>query len=425
MSHRLIKHVILFLLFPCIISCSEEATVDNNKIFSEMMTLLNERDFFKLSAKLSLLEVSESPEIQFFTAAAENAFNNLQSSNEIISDLLSESSLPDSLNYKLYALKMNNHLRLYQYREAFDTASIIMDAPAGEIDPVVVSDIENTSKILKAISDIPPQNVNIKNSSTIVIENGRIPVDFDGEMRNYIFDTGANFSLVIQSEAVELGLDIRKAGVEVGTSTDIKIYADIAVAGKLTIGNIDYDNVVFLVVPDEMLTFPGGYKIPGIIGFPVIEAMKEIRFRKDGTLEIPESPSQQDISNIALDELDILTLVEYGADSLICRLDSGANATALYEPFLEKYYASVTADQVIDTLVTGGVGGNIKMPVYNMENVKVKIGNKEIVIPNTSVYTRPVTSEENNYLYGNIGIDVLHNFDEYIINFLTMTLLIR
>ena len=47
----------------------------------------------------------------------------------------------------------------------------------------------------------------------------------------------------------------------------------------------NFKNVVFLVLDDEDISFPQiEYYINGIIGFPVIEAMDEVRISKNNTI---------------------------------------------------------------------------------------------------------------------------------------------
>ncbi len=44
---------------------------------------------------------------------------------------------------------------------------------------------------------------------------------------------------------------------------------------------------MFIVFPDSVLSFAGGaYKINGIIGFPVIEQLQEVRIDKAGFIEV-------------------------------------------------------------------------------------------------------------------------------------------
>ena len=98
-----------------------------------------------------------------------------------------------------------------------------------------------------------------------------------------------------------------------------------------------YRQVVFLVLDDSLLTFPGGFQIPGLIGFPVIEQMIEVRFSRDGQLSVPETAPPRAQRNLALDELTPLVRIRAHDAPLLCRLDTGAGTTEFYEPFYRRF----------------------------------------------------------------------------------------
>src|SRR5690606_30202910 len=105
----------------------------------------------------------------------------------------------------------------------------------------------------------------------------------------FIFDTGANLSTTTQSVARQLNMEIIPVDIEVGTITGTKVGTQLAVCTKLSMGNITWSDVVFLVMPDEALAFPQiNYQIYGILGFPVIESLNEIRISQDGQFTVSE-----------------------------------------------------------------------------------------------------------------------------------------
>lgn len=138
--------------------------------------------------------------------------------------------------------------------------------------PDEIQAAENIRRLLRALTGVPPQEVHDTGPTSLPLRDGRIPVTVGDSAREYVFDTGANLSTIMRSEAEGLGLDIRPAGLRVGTSTDAVITADVGIANRLTIGSIDVRNAIFLVLADSLLTFPDNSRITGIIGFPVIAA---------------------------------------------------------------------------------------------------------------------------------------------------------
>jgi hypothetical protein len=101
-----------------------------------------------------------------------------------------------------------------------------------------------------------------------------------------ILDTGANSSLVVQSRALALGLRILPGEVTVASPVAEQTPAQLAVADRLEIGSAEFHDVVFLVLPDEALTFAEGrYKIEVIVGFPVLSQLGRVAFSSAGGAE--------------------------------------------------------------------------------------------------------------------------------------------
>ncbi|HET7321990.1 MAG TPA: retropepsin-like aspartic protease, partial [Longimicrobiaceae bacterium] len=230
----------------------------------------------------------------------------------------------------------------------------------------------------------------------------------------------------MRSEARALGLRIIPAGIEVGSSTGTEVTADVAVADRLTIGGLEFHNAVFLVMDDSLLTFPDGFRIPGIIGFPVIEAMGEIRIRGGDTLVVPERVPTRTAANLALQQLSPLTTVSWRGDTLICRLDTGASSIQFYEPVYRRSGDRIRAAGRLDTLRFGGAGGVRQLEGYRLRDVRLAVGDATVVLDSTFVLTHSIEDHpEDNFLGCNLGHDVLDAFGEYVINFRDMAFLLR
>ena len=121
-------------------------------------------------------------------------------------------------------------------------------------------------------------------------------------------------------------------------STGLEVNCDIAIADELIIGEITCKNVVFLVLNDEDLSFPQiDYYPNGAIGFPVIEALDEIRIDKDNNIFVPQNPVEYTFNNFALDGLMPIIACEYEGDTLSFHFDTGATSTSLYSQFYKDY----------------------------------------------------------------------------------------
>jgi hypothetical protein len=393
----------------------------------ELQRLYRARDFFTLEERLQEISAAAAdPEISLLTAVVHQAFNRLEDSNRTIDALLESKALSGSRLLELRHLQMTNYFRLHHYKDALASARAILASPTNVSDPALQMEVRGRLPLLVALADVPPQEAEIKAMSRLKLDAlGRLPLEIGGAKLHFALDTGANLSVIMKSEAEKLGLTIRPAGVEVATSTARRVRADVAVAPQLRIGKVHYRNVVFLVFPDELLTFADGKRIPGLVGFPVVEAMVEVRFRRDGVLEIPSPPQSRPWSNLALDDLEPLIRVRYRKDELVCRLDTGAGHTTLYQPFYERYRERIESFGDHVTVEVGGVGGMQKIPVFRLRKIALSLAGAGVTLRDVDVYTHPVRPAHENYLYCNVGADVLQRFRAHTINFRAMALVLE
>lgn len=389
--------------------------------------LYRARGYFTLRERLGDPGAAEPPEVRVLRAAAAHSFNEPERSNAILEAVLAGSVVvSDSLRYEAQRLRFRNLLRLQRYRDARRVLSeLLADTPAF-VDSSRVTDFRNMVRFTESLADVPPQRVVSRAPTTLSrLERGRVEVAIGDSVRHYAIDTGANFSVLIRSEAEALGLDVRPAGVEVGTSTDVVVTADVAVAERVALGGIELRDVVFLVLPDAMFTFPG-FTIRGILGFPVLEALGELRFRRDGPIEVPAEVPDREVDNLALHQLTPLVRVGYDGDDLVCQFDTGADETDFHEPFYRRYRTRIEATGTPDTVRVGGAGGIRELPGYRMTDVPLRLGDAVVTLPEAHVHTRVLTEDdEDNVLDCRLGLDVLANFAEYVINFRSMSLLLR
>lgn len=402
------------------------ADTDETPDLARLVDLYESRDYFALRERLGEPVDDEPPEVQLLRAALLHSFNDPERSNTVLAPLLREPSLSDSLRYEALTIRLRNELRLHRYASAGAVLDSVLEDPPPVADSSALADLRNMSRFTRALEDVPPQRIASRAATSLSrVERGHVQVAIGDSVRDYAIDTGANVSFLIESEAELLGLDVRHVGLDVGTSTDVRVTANLAVADRMEIGGIELQNVVFLVFPDEVFTFPG-LVIRGIIGFPVLEALGELRFRKGGPIEIPADVPEREVRNLALHEFTPLVEVAYGEEDLLCRFDTGADRTVFYEPFYRRYRDRVEAEGAPDTVRTGGAGGMRELPGYRMQEMTLGIGGATVTLREVHVHTRVLTSTpEANTLYCNVGLDVLADFEEYVLNFRSMSLVLQ
>ncbi len=74
---------------------------------------------------------------------------------------------------------------------------------------------------------------------------------------------------------------------------------------------------------------------------------------------------------------------------------------------------------------TGGVGGFEEIPALQLPRLAMTIAAGGTNLRDVDVYLRPIRPPKENYLYCNIGLDVLHRFSAYVVNFRDMALVLE
>lgn len=394
----------------------------------EVRELQESRDYFTLRDRLAVATDTTSPPARFARAVVQHAFNQPAASDSTIAALLATTagaSLPETLVAALRRVQLDDDVRLFRYVDGRAAADSLLAHPDA-LDSAALRDVANTRRMMAALAGTPPQEVERLGPTSVHLDQGRVPVVVNDSLRHYIFDTGANLSTVMRSEAAALGMRIIPAGLDVGTSTEHRVRADLAVADSLTIGGLRWRHVVFLVLDDSLLSMPDGFRVLGIIGFPVIEQMGEIRIGRDGTLVAPVTPPFRPQQNLALDELTPLVRVRWNGAPLLCRLDTGADRTVFYEPFYRRNAQWIDRVARRTTHRMGGAGGVSALSVFVLPTMRLSLGDTVAVLDSVDVLPRSIVrTAEENFLDCNIGDDVFDAFGHYVLNFHDMAFLLR
>lgn len=355
-------------------------------------------------------------------ADLDNVFNKPEESNKKIDLLFKDyqTQLTDSVKYYLLDVKQNNHAKLFEYDLAYQAANEILTKYSNLLDEFDRKDYANTRKIWADLSGQPKQTIIIKGNTDMKMEKDKaglsnLLVTQDGNSIGFIFDTGANFSTVTESTARRLKMYIKDSLIEVSSITGEKVNARMAVCPEFNIGNIYVSNAVFLVFPDKELEIPQlDFQINGIIGFPVIEAMKEIQITKNGEFIVPQVRTTHHIQNLAINFLT--PVIDIGGESY--SFDSGADETILYDVYYKKYKNELDSKYKESDIQIGGAGGSISKKGYKV-TFERQIENKHIKLNDVLLFKANIKEDEN-YYYGNIGQDVIKSFDKMTINFESM-----
>ncbi len=425
---------IIFLTFIILITTvicfgfSTHHQIQDDDLNSNLKRLYKQRDYFKLKNLLNASEDKiEKWQYLYFKALVDNAFNRHVESNKTIVKIFKNYSnqINDTITSKLLEVRLLNSINLFQFKEATETSKKLQKDYKLLLDSSDLTDYINEINIWNALTDVPQQTISKTQDTKIQMTKDwvglwNIPVTVSDSTYDFIFDTGANISTITKSFAKKLGFKILETEFEVGTATDIKVKSGLAIADKISLGNIIYYNVVFLVLPDEALSFPQiNYYINGVVGFPMIEAMEEIHITKDDELIVPLKPIIKNIQNLVFDGLTPVVLGIHKKDSLTFTFDTGAMTTHFYLSYYNKYKNEIDSNYKMRTITIGGAGGSIDVKGFILDDVILSVGNTKANINKVRLIAEEI-KDKDDYFYGNLGQDLINQFDEMVINLESM-----
>ena len=419
------KRKSLFSLYFVILSFifSSAFSQDFNSIYS----LYKQKDYFHFRNQVkNYKNETEKWQKPFLEAVSDCIFGNFEKSNKNIDFILENYSayLPDSLMKDVYQKKYFNHSFLFEYKDAYKSASILSEKFSSFLTKDEKETLPDDITMFKSLINYPPQKIT-KGKQDLKLKISKdmaglwkIPVKVENTDFDFVFDTGADFCVIVESLAKKLGMKISDAEFNVGTGTDKKVTSKIAVASSVKIGDITLENVVFYVMKDKDFTF-GPYKIEGVIGAPIMRDFGEIRLTQMDELIIPLAPGKDEIRNFAYDQYTPIIQMIYQNDSLNFLFDSGNNSILLFQPFLMKYNSEITQKYTLKKLSVGGAGGIIETEGYTLNNITLSTGNASAEFKDIDLIAKPL-SETQKFLHGNLGQSFIKQFNTLILNYKNM-----
>lgn len=406
------KYTLHFICLLIAINCVGQT---NNPNFNQIYTLIMQKNFFNAKSLYdSKRSTLSSAQQSYLAALLDNAFNKISLSEQRIASLKGDFS--DSLWFQLYKVKEDNAVKLYDYKAAKATAQLMLQQYKYLLSADEQDDLKNSLRMWTALEQTPPQRVVIKGTNKLKIKKDKAGLNnlhavVGKDTADFIFDTGANMSTISLSTAKRLHMQIIPSDIEVGAITGASVKAQLGVCRQFNLGNIAVNNAVFLVLPDSALAFPQiNYKIEGILGYPVISAMKEVQLTKDGYLIVPEKETDiRSTPNMAIDRLSPLIFI----DGKHYTFDTGADETFLYNNFYEAYKEEITANYKPVNIRFGGAGGKTEQVAYKIRH-HFNIMEKDVVLDSVPVLKDKISNE---MVFGNIGQDIIRQFNTMTINF--------
>jgi len=126
------------------------------------------------------------------------------------------------------------------------------------------------------------------------------------------------------------------------------------------------------------------------------------------------------LNNLAFDGSTTVVSVINESDTLSFHLDTGATGTEFYGNYFSRFKTRTIEKGRLEIVESGGVGGSIETQVYILPSVNFEIGGKKIELKEIAVRTESAFKGQK--YNGNIGQDIIKQFDEMILNFELMYL---
>lgn len=388
---------------------------------------VTQNNFFRVRTLLTDAKGKLTPEMfLYYTALSENKFDQCESSNKLIEQVFRkyQRKLPDSLLRQLLDVKASNSLRLYQYNTAVQTSRRILKDYRDLLDSADIKNYENMLGLFGALADVPPQEMELTKNDTIPAYRNKfnhlmVPVKANDTTADFIFDSGAGLSTISDSYAKKMGMQIIESKIDVNSGTSINVQSKLAVADSIFVGNILFRHVVFLVMPDSVLSFPQvNLVIKGIIGFPVLHQMGEIHMFKDGKIVVPKNSTTCKVQNLFLDNQVPIVAIIHDGDTLLLNLDTGAKTTELSRKFYDTNKAAVDSLGKRSFKHFGSAGGIVKAEVSELSEFCFIVGSQQVTLPHVTVMLQEKKFTKGRD--GNLGQDVIGQFNEMILNFTHM-----
>ena len=371
---------------------------------------------------LDLAATPPGPTHDLFAGVLADRTNHLDDAITLLTPLASDTSLsPTRLALVLGSLADAN-LKLFRYAQASALYTrLLTEAPSG-LSPALLKDDQDDADTIKLLLDAPPQTIDINAPGTTLTD---IPthsdhlksITADLTVHNitapWILDTGANFSVVSESFARQLGLTLSTGVAHTQGATGAENPLRVAILDTLPIGTATLHNVVLLVLPDANLTIQSGWKshvIPAILGYPVFQALSVIRFTHDHHFQAgPTLPLTGDSSPIYMEKLNILFSARTHNLSRPFLFDSGADATTFFLPYCREFTADFLHEKQ-GTRNGYGAGGTSTDQVFILDHVDLELANRIIDLQHIAVFKNPQNTLSDEY-EGSLGRDFISSLD--------------
>jgi len=415
----------LLMCIGAILVCSSVALAQSDKSneISKLKQLCDQKKYFELRDAVESYRGKRDARLLFFRGALANSFNEPRVSMKYLNQYIARAVADDEWLSDAYTMLADDFVKMYDYGRASDTYRTILDRFKQRLKPDEIEDYENSATFYGSLREVPRQRVTLGQAARLNEPSSEAGWNVRFEANNQRvslgLDTGANVSLLAKSVAERLGVKMLNKSISVGSITSIKVQPKLGLLPTMKIGNATIHNAVFIILDDEALTFPDGFVLKGVIGFPIIAGLRKISFNGDGTVSGSGRSSGRGRPSMSLDGRNILFQGEYENKRLTFMLDTGAERSVLYAPFLHDFEDEIRSKYSQRTEKFTGVGGTEEVPAYIVKDFAVSFDGKSVRLPEIRLLTK-VLNDNSKFYYGNVGQDLIKRFHRMTLDFDSM-----
>ena len=398
-----------------------------SKTHTELDRLIDQREYPELEHRMTQVKLDAADQA-YFEGVLANRKNELQKSISLLEDLPPKlkASSGRRAAAALRALA-DDYVKTFRYADADRTYSQLLADFIAQFPSSERKSLKDDAQTVRLLKGSPPQTIELNGSFTLPTHRspiGTIESDLtvNGVTKSWILDTGANYSVLTESAARQMHLNLSEGTAKVQGSAGAETPLHIAIIPEFKIGPSTVKNVVALVLPDASLTIPlpkGKHQIEAILGYPVLSAFGQVTWTSDEHVTF-SSGGQSSGAPIYMQQLDPLLQVRVHDRDLLMMFDTGADHTS----FTARYYDTFQPDfEGLEkkTHMVGGAGGIKKISVYELPSVAIAVGDTTITLKNVAVSTEKLGTD-GDLLFGRIGRDLTAEFKSFTFDFKNMRL---
>lgn len=391
--------------------------------------LLNSGELFQLRDEYPRLRDSVSIRMLDLLACSQLGvgFNRPEEAAPALDSLLRfhQEELGAEATFSMASLRAMNLLNLGLYAAAGAAAGDLVRALEQSLPFESYFGLVFVERIGKALADVPAPGLERPDRTVTVplkyeaVGRGHhysMPVEVNGHVHDFIFDTGCSFGCFVSERyAEEVGLKVVADSIPVSGMT--VGFVKLATADSLRVGELVYRHPYFLVAPPDP-EVDAEFAFDGVIGCDLLRAVGEVVVDNEtGVFRFPAEPSEGEPDMYLSGNIPRVR-IEYAGSPLELIFDTGNVKSDLDGGFAQRFPEAVAGLARHETR-HGGFGGIGEFEAVTLPEFRFRAAGRDVVLHDTEVLCNE--AEDGSLLSaGSLGADFVRSFRQLTINYRRM-----